>query len=147
MHKVLRAIGSGAIATTAMLFTLLLVDVETRSKLSLFEALARFFGMAGNVSLGILVFLFFGVIVWPVLFVYLSPYLPPKRDTAVKGAVFATLLWVAFVLIGSAQMDVILVLFYLIVTLLTHLVYGFILGLLYGWTGPKRTSRSANSNT
>lgn len=128
-----------------MIFSLLIIDVETRSKLSLFEALARFFGVPGDVGLGVLVFLVFGVFVWPVVFVYVSPYLPPKGDQAVKGMVFATVLWVAFILIGSAQMDVILVLFYLVITLFTHLAYGFTLGLLYGWTEPTTTAQPADS--
>ena len=145
MHRILRATGSGVIATTVMIFALLIIDVETRSKLSLFEALARFFGVSGHVGLGVILFLVFGILVWPVVFVYVNGYLPPENDPAVKGMLFATVLWIAFILIGSAQMDVILVLFYLVVTLLAHLAYGFTLGLLYGWTEPTPTARPANS--
>lgn len=144
MHKVLRAITAGIASTTVMIVTLLVIDVETRSKLSLFGALARFFGMPGQVGRGLLVFLFFGIVVWPLLFALIHPYLPPKRDPAVKGMVLATILWIGFVLIGTAQIDVILVLFYLIVTLLTHLAYGFTLGLVYGWTGPTPAPNATN---
>lgn len=145
MHKLIRATGSGVAATTVMILFLLIIDVETRAKLSLFEALARFFGVPGSVGLGILIFLFFGVFVWPVIFAFVSPYLPPKGDPAVKGMLFAAVLWLAFIIIGSAQMDVIVVVFYLAVTLLTHLAYGFTLGLTYGWTEPTPAVRTANS--
>lgn len=119
-----------------MTVALLIVDVETRSRLSLFEVLARFFGMPGQVGRGLLIFLFFGIVVWPLLFALLYPYLPPQQDPAVKGMVLATVLWMGFVLIGTTQINVALILFYLVVTLLTHLVYGFTLGLVYGWTEP-----------
>ncbi|UPM45168.1 DUF6789 family protein [Halocatena salina] len=136
MHKVQRAITAGVASTIVMSVALLIVDVETRSKLSLFDALARFFGMPGRVGRGLLLFLFFGVVVWPLLFALLYPYLPPQHDPAVKGMVLATVLWIGFVLIGTTQIDTSIVLFYLIVTLLTHLAYGFTLGLVYGWTEP-----------
>ncbi|RRJ31497.1 DUF6789 family protein [Halocatena pleomorpha] len=135
MHKVQRAITAGVASTTVMSMALLIVDVQTRSELSLFDALARFFGMPGRVGRGLLIFFFFGIVVWPLLFALLFPYLPPQHDPAVKGMLLATVLWIGFVLVGTAQIDTSVVLFYLAVTLLTHLAYGFTLGAVYNWTG------------
>lgn len=128
-----------------MIVALLIVDVETRSKLSLFPALAWFFGMPGQVGRGLLIFVFFGIVVWPLLFALLYPYLPPQQDSVVKGMVLATVLWMGFVLLGTNQINVTLVLFYLVVTLLTHLAYGFTLGLVYGWTEPTPAPSATNN--
>lgn len=133
MRKAWRAITGGIAGTLAMSTAFLMVDVQTRTKLELFEALARFFGVGERVGLGFLIFVFFGVVVWPLFFAAIDPYLPPKGDAAVSGMVFATVLWVGFVLIGTTQIAVIVLPFYLGVTLLTHLVYGFTMGLVYGW--------------
>lgn len=145
MHKVLRAITAGVASTTVMTVALLIVDVETRSKLSLFEAIARFFGMPGQMGRGLLIFLFFGVVVWPLLFVLLYPYLPPQQDPAVKGMVLATVLWAGFVLVGTAEIHTVIVLFYLVMTLIIHLAYGFTLGLVYGWTESTPAPRAMDS--
>lgn len=145
MHTVKRALTAGIASTAVMSIILLVIDVQTRARLSLFEAIARLFGLYGHIGWGLLVFLFFGVVVWPILFAKIYPSLPPERDLAVKGMVLATGLWIGFVLIGTAKVDAILVLFYLVVTLLPHLVYGFVLGVVYGWTGPTQTPDMTNS--
>jgi hypothetical protein len=147
MGTVLRAITGGAVSTTVMVVTLLVVDIETRSRLSLFEAIARFVGVPGNTGLGFIVFLAFGVVVWPLLFAFLEPYLPPAHDSAVSGMLFASALWVAFMLVGTAEITVILVAFYAAVTLLAHLAYGFTLGLVYGWDGWTSDASTTGINT
>lgn len=133
MKKRWRALLSGAAGTLAMTTVFLVIDVETRARLLLFEALARFFGVPERVGLGFLVFVVFGVVVWPLLFATLEPRLPPQGDAAVSGMLFATVLWVGFVLIGTSEIVVLLFPFYAAVTLVVHLVYGFTMGLVYGW--------------
>lgn len=142
MSKALRAITAGVVSTTVMVVVLFLADVETRSRLSLFDAMARFVGMPGNVAVGFLLFLFVGIVVWPLLFALADPHLPPKHDSAVSGMLFAVAVWVAFVLTGTTEIHVILALFYAVVTLLAHLAYGFTLGLVYGWMEPAATAQT-----
>lgn len=144
MRKALRAITGGVVGTTIMVVALLVMDVETRSKLSLFEAIARFFGVPNQVALGFLVFLFFGVVVWPLVFAAVDPYIPPGEDSAVSAMLFAAALWLAFMVVGTAEMDIILLPLYAIMTLLAHLAYGFTLGLVYGWRGWPSTSEPAS---
>lgn len=144
MRKVWRAIAGGIVSTFAMMSIFLVVDVQTRARLLLFEALARLFWMPDHVGLGFLIAVFFGVVVWPLVFVFLEPRLPPGDDPAVSGMLFATVLWVGFVLIGTSEITTLLFPFYLAVTLLTHLVYGFVLGLVYGWA-PLASSRDAGA--
>lgn len=133
MRKVGRAIVAGVVSTFAMMVLLLMVEVQTRTQLLLFEALARLFGMPDQVELGFVVAAVFGVVVWPLLFVFVEPYLPPGDDPAVSGMLFATVLWVGFVLVGTAEVPLLVFPFYVAATLFTHLVYGFTLGLVYGW--------------
>lgn len=133
MQRVWRAIAGGVAGTLAMSTALLLVDVQTRARLALYEALARLFGVPDSVGLGFLIFAFFGVVVWPLLFVLVESKLPPSGDPAVSGMLFASMLWLGFVLLGTTEILVVLLPFYAVVTLLVHLVYGFTLGLVYGW--------------
>ncbi|MBX0296747.1 DUF6789 family protein [Haloarcula nitratireducens] len=142
MRKLWRTLVSGVVSTVIMMFLLLLIDIQTRARLLLFETLARLFGLPGRVGLGFLVAVFFGVVVWPALFVAAEPYLPPEGDEAVSGMLFATALWVGFLLIGTAEIPLFLFPFYAAVTLITHLVYGFVLGLVYGWE-PLAANRSS----
>lgn len=133
MRKAWRAIVAGVASTFVHMSILLLVDVQTRARLPLFEALARLFRVPGQVGLGFLISVTFGVIVWPLLFIFVEPYLPPKDDEAVSGMLFAIGLWVGVVLLGTAEMRYLLLPFYLGATLVTNLAYGFTLGLVYGW--------------
>lgn len=133
MQRVWRAVVGGLAGTFAMSAALLVVDVQTRTQLALYEALARLFGLPDSVGLGFLVFAFFGVVVWPLLFALVESKLPPPGDAAVSGMLFSSVLWLGFLLIGTTELSVLLLPFYAVVTLLVHLVYGFTLGLVYGW--------------
>lgn len=144
MWKVWRATAGGIVGTFAMMAVLLIVEVQTRARLLLFEALARQFGLPEQVGLGFLVAMFFGVVVWPLVFVAVEPRLPPDDDAAVSGMVFATVLWVGFILIGTTEIAFLLLPFYVAVTLFVHLVYGFTLGLVYGWA-PLASSHDTNT--
>ena len=148
MRKVGRAILAGVVSTSAMMVLLLMVEVQTRTRLLLFEALARLFGMPDRVALGFVVAATFGVVVWPLLFVLVEPYLPPDDDAAVSGMLFATVLWVGFVLLGTSEVPLLVFPFYVAATLFTHLVYGFTLGLVYGWAplAPNHRSRSVGQS-
>lgn len=144
MHKALRALAGGVAATTVMVVALVVMDVETRSRLLLFEALARFFGLPEQVTLGFVIFLLFGSVIWPLLFAVIEPYLPPGGDPAVSGMLFAGVLWVAFLVVGTGGINSILIPLYAVMTLLAHLAYGFTLGLVYGWTVWAPSARTAD---
>lgn len=150
MRRAWRAVVGGLVSTLAMATIFLLIEVQTRARLRLFEALARFVGLPDRLVLGFLVFVFFGVVVWPLVFVVADQYLPPRDDSAVSGMVFATILWVGFLVIGTAEIAVVLLPFYAAVTLVAHLVYGFTLGLVYGWaplaTDGQTISRSVDGS-
>lgn len=126
------AIAGGIAGMAVMTVLLLLLEVETREQIGIFQAVARFAGMPGNVFLGFVLFVLAGGLAWPLLFLALDDYLPGGRDPATRGAVFATVLWVAFVILGRGDISGPLLVIYAAFTLLSHLAYGFILGAVYG---------------
>jgi hypothetical protein len=119
---------AGGVAGTALLSLLLFIlDVETRSAVGIFEAIARFVGVSGQPVLGFALFVLAGILAWPLLFMAVEPYIP-RSDPAAKGAIFAIPLWAAFVFISRGDMTGPLFVVYASFTLLAHLAYGFTLG-------------------
>jgi len=140
MNRPLAAVVGGAVGTTVLSLLLLLLEVETRSAVRIFAVIARFAGVPGQHAVGFVIFLFAGVVAWPLLFVALERYIPRGPDPAARGVVFAAFLWVAFVLTGRGDVSGPLLLVFAAYTLIAHLAYGFTLGAVYarltGMTGP-----------
>lgn len=131
MRRLLNAVLGGLVGTTVLSTLLLLLEVETRSRIGVFAAVARFVGMPGNTALGFVVFAVAGTVAWPVLFVALGDRLPGGDDPAVRGLVFGTVLWVAFLLLGRGDLSGVLLVVYAAFTLVAHLAYGYTLGAVY----------------
>jgi hypothetical protein len=140
------AVAGGVAGMGVMTLLLLLLEVETREEIAVFEAVARFAGQPGNVFLGFVLFLVAGGVAWPLLFLALEDYLPMTPDPATRGAVFATVLWVAFVVLGRGDLSGPLFAIYAIFTLLAHLAYGFVLGAVYGRLSGTTHSRLGESH-
>lgn len=130
MHRLLRAVAGGIAGTTLLSLLLLMLDVETRSAVGIFAAIARFAGVPGELTLGFVVFLLAGSVAWPLLFTVVEPAIP-LDDPATRGTVFALPLWAAFVAIGRGDMGGSLFAVYASFTLLAHLAYGYTLGAVY----------------
>ena len=132
MNKPTSAVVGGAVGVAVLSVILLVIDVETRSRIEIFEVIARFVGMPGNLVLGFLLFLAVGTFVWPLVFVALESYLPVGPDPAIRGMGFALPLWAAFVVLGRGDLSGAILIVYTVLTLFAHLVYGFVLGAVYG---------------
>lgn len=129
----------GVAGMAAMSVLLLLFQVETRERIELFDAVARFVGVPGELALGFLAFVFAGVVAWPLIFLALEEYIPFGPDPATRGMVFAAALWIPFVLTGRGDIDGPLFVVFTAFSLLAHLAYGFTMGAVYGrltGTGP-----------
>lgn len=131
MNRFAAAVAGGAAGTAAMSVLLLLLEVQTRAVIGIFAAVARFAGTPGNLALGFALFAAAGVVAWPVLFVALEHRLPRGPDSAARGTVFATGLWVLFVLLGRGDIWGPVFVIYAAYTLFAHWAYGFTLGLVY----------------
>lgn len=130
MNRPLAAIGGGLVGTVALSLLLLLFEVETRSRIRMFDAVARFVGVPGNTSVGFLLFVVAGVVAWPLLFAVVQPSLPGD-DPALQGMGLGILLWIAFVLLGRGDLSGPIILAFAGLTLMAHLAYGFFLGSAY----------------
>jgi hypothetical protein len=132
MNRPLSAIAGGVTGIAVMSLLLLFLEVETRSNIAIFDAVARFAGMPGNVTFGFILFVLAGVFAWPLAFMALESYIPGGPDPATRGMVLAIVLWVVFVLTGRGDLAGGLLAIYIVFTLFAHLCYGFLLGAVYG---------------
>ena len=131
MHRALRAIAGGVAGTAVLSLGLILTDVETGYRIGIFGAIADFVGTPQRLALGFVLFVLAGVFAWPLVFLAVEPRIPGDRDPAMTGMAFAVLLWVAFVVAGSAGITGPLLIPYYAFTLVAHLAYGYILGAVY----------------
>ncbi len=122
----------GGIVGTVVLSTLLfLLEIQTRSAIQIFDVIAAFVGVPTEPVVGFVLFAAAGSIAWPLLFVGLEPYLPRGPDPVARAVVFSTVLWVAFVILGSGGLGGPVLIIYVAFTLFAHWAYGFTLGLVY----------------
>lgn len=134
----IRTFKAGLVSTATMLFIFLVAEAETGFQLGVPAAIAKFVRMSGSPYLGFAVFVFVGVVVWPLLFAAIDDRLktvPGGDDIGVRGIMFSVLLWFAFLGLGSAGLQLesmAFVFLYLVFSLLAHLAYGYSLGVFYG---------------
>lgn len=129
MSRFSDALGAGIAGTAVLSLLLLLLEVETRSAIGIFDAIARFARFPDDVGVGVAIFVAAGIVAWPLLFLAVEGWIP-LDDVATRGMAFAVPLWFAFVIV-SGGVDSGAVIF-LPFTLLAHLAYGFTMGMVYG---------------
>jgi hypothetical protein len=130
MKRPLAAVAGGVTGTAVLTLLLLLFEVETRSRIGMFEVVARFVGVPGNATVGFVLFVAAGAVVWPLLLVGVEDLLPGE-DPALKGMGLGVVLWVAFVLLGRGTLSGPILVAFGGLTLLAHLAYGFVTGAVY----------------
>lgn len=131
MNRLTSAVAGGLVGTTLMSLVFVLMEVQTRYVIHVFNVIARFVRRPGEPYLGFLLFAIAGVVVWPLLFVALREHIPPNRDPAIQGMVLATVLWIVFVITGRGTLNGPVLAIYATFSLFAHLVYGFSLGAVY----------------
>ena len=129
--RIRQAIGGGIAGTTVMLTLLAFFEVQTRSQIGFFEAVARFVGTPTQPVFGVILFAFAGIVVWPVLFVGVEPHLARSQDSRVRSLVFAGVLWIGFLMIGTDSVPPSATVLYAALMLITYLVYGLVFGEVY----------------
>jgi hypothetical protein len=133
----IQTLKAGIVSTALMLFIFLVAEAESRFNLGVPAAIAKFVRMPGDLYLGFAVFVFAGVVVWPLLFAAIEDrfkVISGADDIGVRGILFALLLWFAFLGLGSAglQLEGAFFFLYIVFSLLAHLAYGYSLGVFYG---------------
>lgn len=124
---------SGAVGLALMTTVLLAAEALGAFSMEAFAPLARLLGLDAfypAVPAGYAVFIFQGVVTWPLLFAALKGYLPGVRDP-VAGVIFGTVLWTGFApgFAGAAEPTSIGT--YLVFGLLAHWAYGFGVGIVF----------------
>ena len=100
-------------------------------ELSAVAALSDIVALGPSFLLGSVIFVGGGMTTLPLLFASLAVFLPGEA-MGTKGAVFGAIVWTGFaVAFWSEQTGTALALF-LLLSLLAHLAYGYVLGTLYG---------------
>jgi hypothetical protein len=131
VRELATAMGAGFVGTLAMSPLLavawLLGVVSPRA----FEALAALTGLGASLPLGVFIFVGGGTTTLPLLFVALAMFMP-GRTTTEKGIAFAVVVWTGWSIAFFTGQTGLALLGFLVVGLLSHVVYGGVLGALYG---------------
>lgn len=129
----------GLVGTAAMTVGLLIAETLDAFDMAALSILAELTGLSAIVplnplALGYLIFLFGGMVLWPLLFVSAGLYLPGK-NFATKGIPFGFVIWTGFVLAFAQGIegDVGTYALYALLTLLSHFAYGFTLGAVFDY--------------
>lgn len=137
------AIG-GFVGTSVMTVVLLVATTIGAFDFVAFEELATLSGLAAVVpmdarSFGYLIFLFGGMVTWPLLLASLGSYLP-GRSFAIKGIPFGFVLWTGFALAFYTGQTGLALVAYLVLTLIGHFAYGFALGTVFDYLSTRPTT-------
>lgn len=131
VREIATAASAGFVGTVAMSPLLAVAWFVGVLSPSAFESLAALTGLGASLPLGVFIFVGGGTTTLPLLFVALAMFMP-GRTTTEKGIAFAVVVWTGWsVAFHSGQTGLALVGF-LVFGLLSHVVYGGVLGALYG---------------
>jgi hypothetical protein len=122
---------AGLVGTAAMAPFLLLASLVGALDAAAFAGLAEIVGLGPSLPLGLVIFVGGGATTFPLLFLALGPYLP-GRTVALRGLVFATVVWTGFVPGYYGGQGGVLLAVFLLVSLAAHWAYGTVLGVLVG---------------
>jgi hypothetical protein len=131
MDRVPSVVAGGVAGTAVLSLLLVLLEVQTREQILVFEVIARFVRLPDQQVVGFVLFLLAGVVGWPLVFVAVEQYIPGGPDPAARGVVMALPLWVAFAVTGRGGIEGALLIVYLALTLVAHVAYGWVMGAVY----------------
>lgn len=113
----------------------LLVGVPVLFNLFRTEPIAQFapflaqVGVQRSLWLGVGLFIVGGTTVLPLMFVVVAAFLPPEEPRYLRGVTYATLFWTGFLLAFWPGGNWLTITVFLVVSLLSHWIYGAVLGL------------------
>jgi hypothetical protein len=152
MNPYSRGLIAGLIATVAL--SALMILKMTLGLLPEFDAVAMlagighgYLGLPATPAVGWMAHLILGTVVWGLLFAGLQGVLPGRTALA-KGLVFGVLAWLAMMIVfmplaGAGLFALALGLPVTVATLVLHLIYGAVLGGVYGRSRPPEAARRA----
>ncbi|MDS0299205.1 hypothetical protein NDI76_10685 [Halogeometricum sp. S1BR25-6] len=100
-------------------------------ELSAVAGLASIVGLGESFLLGAIIFVGGGMTTIPLLFASLAVFMPGE-SMGTKGAVFNAIVWTGFAVAFWSEQTGLTLALYLLLTLLAHVGYGYVLGTVYG---------------
>ncbi|MFC5971339.1 DUF6789 family protein [Halomarina salina] len=131
MDRVPSVIAGGVAGTAVLSLLLILLEVQTREQILVFDVIARFVGVPGQQTVGFVIFLIAGIVAWPLVFLAIEDYIPGGPDPAARGVVLSIPLWIAFDIAGRGDIAGPLLLVYIALTFVAHVAYGWVMGAVY----------------
>ena len=92
--------------------------------------LSSTFGLPASELVAVSVFALGGIVVLPLFFIATATYLPPYDPAYARGITIGTIFWPGFLIIFWPAGDLAASLAFVVFSLVSHLVYGLVLGLV-----------------
>lgn len=126
------AMGGGLLGMVLMLPLLVGVPIvfnlfQTESILE-FAQFGEYLGLEPSLAIGTVLFVVGGATILPVLFLIAGAFLPPEEPRYLRGMTFASITWVGFLFAFWPVGGVLTVVFFVVISLVSHWIYGITLG-------------------
>lgn len=93
-----------------------------------FAQFGLYLGLEPSLTTGIVLFILGGTTVLPLLFLIAGAFLPPEEPRYLRGATFATIIWIGFLIAFWPGGGVLTVVLFFVISLVSHWIYGTTLG-------------------
>jgi hypothetical protein len=134
LRLVIVAMGGGLVGMVLMLPLLagvpIALDLFEPESIVEFANFAIFLGLEPSLMVGVALFVIGGTTVLPLLFLVAGAFLPPEEPRYLRGATFATIIWIGFVLAFWPPGGLVTVGLFIVISLVSHWIYGTTLGYL-----------------
>lgn len=132
LRVIAAAMGGGLVGMVLMMPLLagipIALDLFQPESILEFANFAVFLGLEPSLTVGVVLFVIGGTTVLPLLFLVAGAFLPPEEPRYLRGATFATIIWVGFAMAFWPPGGVLTVLLFVVISLVSHWVYGTTLG-------------------
>lgn len=93
-----------------------------------FASFGIYLGLEPSVTTGIVLFILGGTTVLPLLFLVAGSFLPPEKPRYLRGATYATVFWIGFLIAFWPGGGVLTVVLFIVISLVSHWIYGTTIG-------------------
>ena len=140
LRVIVMAMGGGLVGMLLMLPLLggvpIALDVFRPESIVEFAHFGRYLGLEPSLTTGLLLFFLGGVTVLPLLFLVAGAFLPPEEPRYLRGAAYATIFWIGFLIAFWPGGGVLTIVLFIVISLVSHWIYGTVLGyVLHGTVG------------
>lgn len=126
------AMGGGLAGMLLMLPLLagvpILFDLFRTESILDFAQFGVYFGLEPTLTTGVVLFVLGGTTVLPLLFLIAAAFLPPEEPRYLRGATYATIFWIGFLIAFWPGGGVLTVGLFVVISLVSHWIYGATLG-------------------